>query len=75
MDRLAVASSFGERYDHGWWLKETILRSTRAHLRALSSTAPENAEAMKAIERDLICAIYLGDFAGAVAIIERLPSK
>jgi hypothetical protein len=75
MDRLAVASSFGERYDHAWWLKETLLRTTRAQLRAAASAEPAKAEEMKTLERELIRAIYLGDFAGAAAVIERLPPQ
>ena len=31
-DKLAFASSVGERYDHGYWLKEKIFRQLRARL-------------------------------------------
>ncbi len=30
IDKLAFASAIGERYDHGYWLKEKIFREIRA---------------------------------------------
>ena len=29
IDKLASASAIGERYDHGYWLKEKIFREIR----------------------------------------------
>ena len=33
IDKLAFASAIGERYDHGYWLKEKIFREIRARIR------------------------------------------
>ena len=51
IDKLASASSIGERYDHGYWLKEKIFRIIRAKVRGT------------ALEKDLTRLYYTGQFA------------
>ncbi len=36
IDKLAFASAIGERYDHGYWLKEKIFREIRARVKNTS---------------------------------------
>ena len=51
IDKLASASAIGERYDHGYWLKEKIFRLIRARIRGT------------ALEKDLTRLYYTGQFA------------
>lgn len=79
MDRLAVASSHGERYDHAWWLKERILRRARAVIAEQRTAHPAQADTLAILDQDLVRAVYLGHFLGngaaAVAAIDRIPSR
>src|SRR5215213_11257264 len=50
MDRLASASTIGERYDHGYWLKEKVFREIRARVRGTQ------------LEKDLTRLYYTGQF-------------
>jgi len=75
MDRLAVASSYGERYDHAYWLKESLLRAVRAILAETGRHQPAQAEAMRILDRDLLKAAYLGRWDEVVKLTERIPSR
>ena len=74
MDRLAFASSSGERYDHAYWLKETILRRCLARLAEARQAQPDQAAALTALEKNLIRAVYLGDWKSATETVGRIPS-
>jgi hypothetical protein len=64
-DVLAFASSTGEQYDHGYWLKEKIFRKVDA---MLSNDKDKQAALRKAY--------FLGDYAGVVKIIDGIdPAK
>ncbi|HEY5403963.1 MAG TPA: hypothetical protein VIK24_13910, partial [Pyrinomonadaceae bacterium] len=40
MDKLASAGSIGERYDHGYWLKEKVFRQIRMRLQQVRQAEP-----------------------------------
>ena len=61
IDKLASASAIGERYDHGYWLKEKIFRLIRAKIRGT------------ALEKDLTRLYYTGQFAEYVRRISEIP--
>jgi hypothetical protein len=74
-DRLAFASSYGERYDHAYWLKETLLRTCVTHLAKARQEKPESAAALLALENDLFKAAYLGDWKTATTLIAQIPAR
>ena len=61
IDKLASASAIGERYDHGYWLKEKIFRLIRAKVRGT------------ALEKDLTRLYYTGQFAEYARRISEVP--
>ena len=63
IDKLASASSIGERYDHGYWLKEKIFRIIRAKVRGT------------ALEKDLTRLYYTGQFAEYARRIAEVPGN
>ena len=63
MDKLASASTIGERYDHGYWLKEKVFREIRARVRGSS------------LEKDLTRLHYTGQFAEYARRIAEVPAK
>lgn len=66
IDKLASASAIGERYDHGYWLKEKIFRGIRARLRQTQQTQ---------LEKDLTRLYYTGRFEEYVRLISQVPGK
>lgn len=46
IDKLASASSVGERYDHGFWLKEKVFRQLRARLQEARQSEPAQAQSL-----------------------------
>ena len=66
IDQLASASAIGERYDHGYWLKEKIFREIRARLRE----TPQ-----KQLEKDLTRLYYTGQFEAYARLITQVPAK
>ncbi len=66
IDKLASASAIGERYDHGYWLKEKIFRLIRARLRSAK---------MDALEKDLTRLYYTGQFAEYARRISEVPAQ
>jgi hypothetical protein len=74
-DRLAFASSYGERYDHAYWLKETLLRTCVTHLAKAREQKPEASAALLALENDLFKAAYLGDWKTATTLIAQIPAR
>ncbi|HEV8428424.1 MAG TPA: hypothetical protein VGQ41_11045 [Pyrinomonadaceae bacterium] len=65
IDKLASASAIGERYDHGYWLKEKIFRIIRARLREAK---------MDGLEKDLTRLYYTGQFAEYARRIAEVPA-
>jgi len=63
IDKLASASAIGERYDHGYWLKEKIFREIRKRIRGT------------ALEKDLTRLYYTGQFEEYARRIAEVPAK
>ena len=63
IDKLASASTIGERYDHGYWLKEKIFRLIRARVRGTP------------LDKDLTRLYYTGQFEEYARRIADVPSK
>jgi len=63
MDKLAVAATIGERYDHGYWLKEKIFREIRPLVRGTQ------------LEKDLTRLYYTGQFEEYARRIAEVPAK
>lgn len=62
MDKLASASSIGERYDHGYWLKEKVFRELRLRLRDAKKSEPAHTMDFDKLEQDLTRLYYTGQF-------------
>jgi hypothetical protein len=73
MDKLASASSVGERYDHAYWLKEKIFRRLRARINEVRLAEPGRAAAMGDLEKQLIRLYYTGQFAAYAQRISEIP--
>lgn len=63
IDKLAFASAIGERYDHGYWLKEKIFREIRARIRQTP------------LEKELTRLYYTGQFEEYTRRIAEVPAK
>jgi hypothetical protein len=66
IDQLASASAIGERYDHGYWLKEKIFREIRTRLRETKQTQ---------LEKELARLYYTGQFDAYARLISEVPAK
>ncbi|HEX5890912.1 MAG TPA: hypothetical protein VFY61_19535 [Pyrinomonadaceae bacterium] len=66
IDKLASASAIGERYDHGYWLKEKIFREIRARLRQTQQNQ---------LEKDLTRLYYMGQFEEYARLIAQVPGR
>jgi hypothetical protein len=75
MDRLAVASSIGERYDHAYWLKEEALRLFRRRIAEARAAEPSLRSSLDALEKDLVRLYYLGKFGDYVKRIADVPAR
>jgi hypothetical protein len=75
IDKLASASSIGERYDHGYWLKEKVFRQLRSRLREAGQTQPAEADALGRLEKELTRLYYLGLFDEYARRIAEVPSR
>src|SRR6476619_5395052 len=62
IDKLASAAAIGERYDHGYWLKEKIFRQIRARLQQVRQSEPSKASMLDSLEKDLTRLYYTGQF-------------
>jgi hypothetical protein len=62
IDKLASASAIGERYDHGYWLKEKIFREIRKRVRGTK------------LEKDLTHLYYTGQFEEYARRIAQVPA-
>jgi hypothetical protein len=61
IDKLASASAIGERYDHGYWLKEKIFREIRKRVQGTK------------LEKDLTRLYYTGQFEEYARRIAEVP--
>lgn len=66
IDKLASASAIGERYDHGYWLKENIFREIRARLRQTQQNQ---------LQKDLTRLYYMGQFEEYARLIAQVPGR
>ena len=64
IDKLANASSIGERHRNGYWIKEKIFREIRARVKQ-----------DPALEKDLIRLYYLGLFDQYAKRIADVPAR
>jgi hypothetical protein len=75
MDKLANASSVGERYANAYWIKEHAFRQIRGRLRHARSAEPGRAAALTALEKDLTRLYYLGRFEEYTRRIAEVPGR
>jgi hypothetical protein len=75
MDKLSSASSIGERYDHGYWLKEKIFRQIRIQLADSKKTNTSRSKDFEALESDLARLYYTGQFQEYARRIAEVPSR
>jgi hypothetical protein len=74
MDKLASASSIGERYDHGYWLKEKVFRQIRTRLQQAKAVEPGKAATLEKLEKDLARLYYTGRIEEYVQRISAVPA-
>lgn len=75
IDKLASAGAIGERYDHGYWLKEKIFREIRVRIEEVRTSEPSRVAALDALEKDLIRLYYLGNFESYTNRIAEVPGR
>jgi hypothetical protein len=75
IDKLSSASSIGERYDHGYWLKEKIFRQIRMQLEEAKKKEPARAKDFEALEAELARLYYMGRFSEYVHRIAEVPAR
>jgi len=73
IDKLASAGAIGERYDHGYWLKEKVFREIRLRLQQVRQEQPNRATALAALEKDLARLYYTGQFDEYAKKISEVP--
>lgn len=73
IDKLAFASSVGERYDHAYWLKEKIFRLLRSRIQEVRQAEPARATTLNNLEKDLTRLYYTGQFAEYTRRIADVP--
>lgn len=73
IDKLAYAGAIGERYDHGYWLKEKLFRQLRMRLLQVKQAEPNKAAAMDQLEKDLARLYYTGQFNEYARRISAVP--
>ena len=73
MDKLASAGSIGERYDHGYWLKEKVFRQIRMRLQQMRQADPGKSSSLDQLEKDLARLYYTGQFEAYARRIAEVP--
>ena len=73
MDKLASAGSIGERYDHGYWLKEKVFRQIRMRLQQVRQAEPGKSSSLDKLEKDLARLYYTGQFEEYARRIAEVP--
>jgi len=74
MDKLASAGSIGERYDHGYWLKEKVFRQIRMRLQQVRQAEPGKSSSLDKLEKDLARLYYTGQFEAYARRIAEVPA-
>ena len=74
MDKLASAGSIGERYDHGYWLKEKVFRQIRMRLQQVRQAEPGKSSSLDKLEKDLARLYYTGQFEEYARRIAEVPA-
>jgi hypothetical protein len=74
IDKLASAGAVGERYDHGYWLKEKIFRQIRARLEEVRQSERTKASMWDKLEKDLARLYYTGQFEEYAKRIVEVPA-
>jgi hypothetical protein len=72
-DKLASAGAIGERYDHGYWMKEKIFRQLRERLQQVRQSEPAKASTWDKLEKDLARLYYTGQFEEYAKRIAEVP--
>jgi hypothetical protein len=75
IDKLASASAIGERYDHGYWLKEKVFREIRRRIKETRQKEPAHSAKLDALEKDLTMLYYTGKFDEYARRIAEVPSE
>jgi hypothetical protein len=75
MDKLANASSVGERYANAYWIKEQAFRGIRARLKQARAAEPGRAASFDGLEKDLTRLYYLGRFDEYAQRIAEVPGR
>jgi len=75
MDKLASAGAIGERYDHGYWLKEKVFRQIRMRLTQVKQEQPGKKSVFEKLEKDLARLYYTGQFTEYAALISEVPGS
>jgi hypothetical protein len=73
IDQLAYAGAIGERYDHGYWLKEKLFRQIRARLDQVKQSDPGKATSMDQLEKELARLYYTGQLEEYARRISEVP--
>jgi len=73
LDQLASAGAIGERYDHGYWLKEKVFRQIRMRLQDVKRKDPGKSSSLDRLEKDLARLYYTGQFADYAQRISEVP--
>ena len=74
IDKLASAGSIGERYDHGYWLKEKVFRQIRMRLQQVRQAEPGKSSSLDKLEKDLARLYYTGQFEEYARRIAEVPA-
>ena len=74
IDKLASAGSIGERYDHGYWLKEKVFRQIRMRLQQVRQAEPGKSSSLDKLEKDLARLYYTGQFEAYARRIAEVPA-
>jgi hypothetical protein len=75
IDKLASAAAIGERYDHGYWLKEKIFRLIRSRLHEVVAQDPAKKSDLDSLEKELIRLYYTGNFPEYARRIAEVPGR
>jgi hypothetical protein len=73
MDELASAGAIGERYDHGYWLKEKLFMQIRLRLKQVKESEPGKRGALDQLEKNLARLYYTGQFEEYAKQIAEVP--
>ena len=73
IDQLAYAGAVGERYDHGYWLKEKLFRQIRARLQEVKRVDPGKTASLDQLEKELARLYYTGQINDYSRRISEVP--